>query len=190
MPKNGSIRNHRGIKPVPSGSHLNSLAKEVLFDNFYKKLSTCFEQNEGVPPTRNNIIRLLEMLSSSLDPILANEVSDGEISIQHPAVELLIYLTDILRDLNNGKTSETFKPSPFGATASLTEAEAKEYQLLEEALLITQVAHNLRSRSEAAKFLAKKLKIAGSRRRSGDLYSAEFLRKLRYRPRKSQGNRF
>lgn len=178
-----------GIKPSTSMSpSKNSLAKEILFDDFQKNMRSCFLSDDKIPATRKNIIQLLDTLILSLNPILdvaRNSPDSGEkYTVEHPTVTLLGELSDMFHDLDNGKTCELFRPNPYGATASLTFSEQREHELLATAILIAQRAYKQPTKMAAADLLAKKLKKAGWKRRNGAQYTADFLRKLPHRSRK------
>jgi hypothetical protein len=163
----------------------NNLAKIILFDDLRGRILDYFSSYTGGDPSRRDLIDFLDILSIKLESILyAEEEQVGKHLVQHPAVYCLIYLADLLRDLENGKTAELFKPYPFGATATLRSAEQRDYEVLEAAILISQKAFNLRSETAAAKLVSEKLNKAGRKRRNGLPYTPEFLRKLRHRTRK------
>ena len=178
-----------GIKPSTSISpSKKSLAKEILFDDFQKNMRGCFLSNDKIPATRKNIIQLLDTLIISLNPILdvaRNSPNIGEkYTVEHPTVTLLGELSDMFRDLDNGKTCEAFRPNPYGATASLSLSEQREHELLATALLIAQRAYEQPTKMATAVLVAKKLNKAGWKRRNGTQYTADFLRKLPHRNRK------
>lgn len=178
-----------GIKAsTPMSSSKISLAKEILFDDFQKKIRNCFLSNDKIPATRKNIIQLLDTLVSSLDHILyvnqKSQSGDEYYIAEHPTVTLLAELSDLFRDLDNGKTCEVFRPNPYGATASLSLSEQREHELLATALLIAQRAYEQPTKMATAVLVAKKLNKAGWKRRNGTKYTADFIRKLPHRNRK------
>jgi hypothetical protein len=79
---------------------------ETVLGEFVSKLSKLAPTNEPIPPTRKNIIRLLDTLTELLEPVISTQIGsldDGTTLVtHHPTIQLLIDTSDLLRDLDNG----------------------------------------------------------------------------------------
>ena len=130
---------------------------------------------------RENAVRLLNIILKWLGP--AMKINIGMVAenipfvIDHDSINLLIDFVDALKDLDNGKTHEAFKPNPCGSTASLTTAERKRDDALVELVRIIESAEGLNSRSEAEAILEKRLDKAGALRRNKPI-TAKILKSL------------
>jgi hypothetical protein len=137
--------------------------------------------------TRPNIVALLRSISDGLGPVMhvpLGQTSTGELIVtDHAAIALLDELVDAFSDLENGKTHTVFKPVSHGATATLTVRQRKRDQVWREAVHIVKQFHGLRTVTDAERFLAKKLREAGKKRK-GKAVTAAMLKSLRDHPKK------
>lgn len=130
---------------------------------------------------RENAVRLLNIILEWLGP--AMEINIGMVAenipavTDHESISLLINFVDALKDLDNGKTHEAFKPCPYGSTASLTNAERKRDDALVEAVRIIEWAEGLNSRSEAEAIFEERLAKVGALRRNKPI-TAKILKSL------------
>jgi hypothetical protein len=137
--------------------------------------------------TRPNIVALLRSVSDGLGPVMhmpLGQTSTGELLVtDHAAIALLDELVDAFSDLENGKTHTVFKPVSHGATATLTVQQRKQDRVWREAVHAVKQFHGLRTVTDAERFLAKRLREAGKKRK-GKPVTAETLKSLRDHPKK------
>jgi hypothetical protein len=145
-------------------------------------LDQMMEQLDARVLKRENVLALLKTISEGVRPATdrpIGHVASGESLVRsHPAIEFLDELIDALSDLDRGKTDPSLRASSDAPNASLTTKERKWDDTLLEAVLIVQRAQGLKTRAEAEKFLAGRLKETGKKRRGKD-YTPRTLKRLR-----------
>jgi len=165
--------------------HTRKEADAVAMRNLRASLDALASGKKAIELTRPNVFALLQVLADGLRP--ATEVAIGVmpddvrlVVTDHPAIALLDNLVGALNDLDNGKTHETLKPSPYGAKASLTAEEIRERDALLQTVDIVQYRYKLKSRAAAEKKLALELKKRG-KKYGGKPVTAQMLKSWRDR---------
>jgi hypothetical protein len=172
-----------------AGATLSNRPEAITLQEIKQRLNDLAPDGEAIPPTRQKIIQLLGVLVEVLDPITwvqIGTVDDKILVTPHATVKLLIETADLLRDLDNGLTCPTFMPNSYGATASLKTKKRKQQEAWAETLEILKKTKrlNLKTTTEAAEYLAKRLNAAGHRTQKRHPISREHLMKLKHRPKK------
>jgi hypothetical protein len=188
--------NHKKLKGLGAAAGLagsdtfSNCPEAMILEELKQRLNDLSPDGQAIPPTRQNIIQLLEVLVEALNPITSVQIGtidEDALVTPHATVNLLIETADLLRDLDNGLSCPTFMPNSYGATASLRSKRRKQQETWAEALEILKATKrlNLKTVTEAAEYMMERLNKAGHRTQKRREISRDYLLKLKHRPKKA-----